>query len=240
MKFRLAILIPAFLVGNALANSGIFGGGSDCDEATIQGVLSLLRLENPYAQTTYLGNPITPLPGALLLSVPMLHAANILWLCLCPLIVLLNPRVWHCLAIGSDYPANTIYVCMAVLFYLRRRSMWSAAILGVTLSSRLNFLFVLPFAWGKRAWIAVVVFLVLSVPALPYMSHTAKIHPAYVAAAIPLALWLRGRVEPMLGISLVQMFLSWPSNSQLYSVFWWIPLCFYLEGQHGKAMWDLQ
>ncbi len=58
------------LVLYPLANSGRLGPGSDRDEALDQATTSLLRGEYPYYQVTYLNNPITPLPGALLLAAP--------------------------------------------------------------------------------------------------------------------------------------------------------------------------
>jgi hypothetical protein len=50
--------------------------GSDRDDALLDATSALLRGEFPYSRPTYLGNPITPLPGALLLAVPFVLAGN--------------------------------------------------------------------------------------------------------------------------------------------------------------------
>jgi hypothetical protein len=62
------------------------GAGTDADDALDLAVSSLLRGAYPYEQRTYLNNPITPLPGWIVLAIPFVvlfgRAAylNVFWL----------------------------------------------------------------------------------------------------------------------------------------------------------------
>lgn len=62
----LASVVTAFAVLFPHFNSQLPGHGSDRDDALNTAIAAVLHGEYPYARTTYLGNPITPLPGALL------------------------------------------------------------------------------------------------------------------------------------------------------------------------------
>lgn len=169
-------LIVMVAIAYPLANSGRFGGGSDVDDATIVAVGEMLKGNYAYYPKTYLGLPISPLPGALFLAVPWVIASalqfqNILWLVVLFMVLrqilqsnvstvaffwavpALSPTVLQSLVTGSDYIANTIYVLFSAWLVLRYAadgdaSVWkklaAAAFLGVGLSSRSNFLLVLP------------------------------------------------------------------------------------------------
>jgi uncharacterized membrane protein len=128
-----------FLIGYPLANSGLFGQGSDRDDALNVAVNELLQGRYPYHPQTYLNNPISPMPGALLLAGPFVllgNAAyqNIFWLfallltmarylrgdglallMLCS-ILLLSPTVMHELVTGGDMLANSIYLLLFVIW----------------------------------------------------------------------------------------------------------------------------
>src|SRR5882724_2182705 len=69
-------MLAIFLVVYPMANSGKFGGGSDTDEAITLAATNLLYGKYPYYARTYLGNPIDPLPGAILLSIPFVLLRN--------------------------------------------------------------------------------------------------------------------------------------------------------------------
>ena len=159
-----------------IANTNIVGQGSDADDAMITAATELVTGHFPYYHPTYLGNPISPLPGAILLSLPFVLLGvfwfqNIFWLGVFFLIVrshrhssfdglfvlglvlAVSPTVFQNLFTGSDYISNAIYVAAAMWFLIegvadRESPEWwrvlSAIFLGVALSSRSNFVLVLP------------------------------------------------------------------------------------------------
>ncbi len=177
----LVAVIAIVLLAYPLANSGRLGGGSDRDDALNLAARALLAGQFPYAEPTYLGNPISPLPGAILLSAPFVLLGtsayqNIFWLAAFYLIlrrqwrdprhallltwaVLLSPAVLHSLATGGDLLANALYVLVITAWLLHaaglgaRRWLPAAAALGLAISSRANFLLLLPllFAYLERA-----------------------------------------------------------------------------------------
>jgi hypothetical protein len=111
--------------------------GSDRDDALLDATAALLRGEFPYSRPTYLGNPITPLPGALILAVPFVLVrnvalANVFWCAalflglrswlgdprpalLALVLALVSPEVMHEIATGGDMFANGVYVGLFVL-----------------------------------------------------------------------------------------------------------------------------
>lgn len=169
-------------VAYPLANSGRFGGGSDGDDALMIAASALLQGDFPYQQLTYLGNPISPLPGAVILAIPFVLLGNVayqnvFWLAvfywangrllrdwrqsllLLWTILLLSPVVSRGLAAGSDYVSNTIYVLLFSLWvifaYSEPAAAWqrllAALLLGIGLSSRANFLLLLPLLFAAIA-----------------------------------------------------------------------------------------
>lgn len=132
-----AALTAFVLIVYPLANSGRLGAGSDADDALVAGVGELFAGRYPYYAATYLGNPISPLPGAMLLSIPFVlirfvALQNVFWLgafflvvrkflksgafalILLWTILIFSPTVMQNLATGADYAANTIYVLLAM------------------------------------------------------------------------------------------------------------------------------
>lgn len=116
-----------------MANSGRFGRGSDADDALLIAAGKLLSGEYPYYLSTYLGNLISPMPGAVLFSSPfvafgIIALQNIFWLGvlyltvrhyfkssklalgLVWLLLLFTPTVLQNLFTGADYVSNSIYV----------------------------------------------------------------------------------------------------------------------------------
>lgn len=73
----IAFLLVIFIVIYLNANVGIYGGGSDADDALKIGAKIVLNLDNPYRPKTYLGLPITPGLGALFLSIPLYLMENV-------------------------------------------------------------------------------------------------------------------------------------------------------------------
>ncbi len=80
----IVLIVPYFLY--PIANLGFKGGGgSDADEVTAAAVKALINFTYPYYTKSYLGNPVGPLPGSLILSVPFvllgnMALQNIFWL----------------------------------------------------------------------------------------------------------------------------------------------------------------
>jgi len=145
--------------------------GSDDDDAQEVGVRALFNGENPYGQQTYLGNPISPMAGALILAAPfaladIIAAQNVFWLGVFFLVLaresgsaptalglcwaaLLCLAVLHDLMTGTSHAANGVYVVVGLAWLTRAHGSTAAAIFfGVTLASRANFLFLLPCALG--------------------------------------------------------------------------------------------
>jgi hypothetical protein len=170
------VILAAFIVVYPMANANRPGAGSDGDDALNVAVNELIHGRYPYYPQTYLDNPISPLPGAVLLAVPFvllgssayqtlfwlfaffmamrnfLHGSRsallLLWV-----ILALSPAFWYALVIGSDYIANTFYVLLFSLWLIQAaarsrgsgaRAFLLAGLLGIGLSSRANFLLLLP------------------------------------------------------------------------------------------------
>nr|WP_143548184.1 hypothetical protein [Rhodopirellula sp. SM50] len=132
------LIVAAFAVLYPIANArNHLGGGSDQDEANNLAAAALLRGDYPYYPLTYLDNPLSSMPGSIVLAVPFYligNAAyqNLFWLAalcavaawrfangglallqLCCLLGLC-PVVWHSLVTGNDLFANTLYVLVAL------------------------------------------------------------------------------------------------------------------------------
>lgn len=148
-------------------------GASDTDDAIDIGVSALLNGSNPYRNTTFLGNPLTPLPGAFLLATPfylLQNSAlqNLFWIGLFAflfakdtkrpgsastmliLLLLGSPCVLYRIVQGGDYFSNNIYILVALLAMWRAKPesliSWISAALfaGIAYASRPNFLFLGP------------------------------------------------------------------------------------------------
>lgn len=167
----LACLVLVFVIVYPHANTHVAGQGSDRDDAGDLGARRLLDGHYLYGPRTYLGNPISQLPGELALLAPFVavlgHSAyaNVLALALLAgllvftgrtlasalvveLVVVLSPGVLREYVTGGDLIANTVYVAAAtVAAYTLATRRWAGVIaavaLGVTLASRGNFAYVL-------------------------------------------------------------------------------------------------
>ena len=80
----IVLIVPYFLY--PIANLGFKGGkGSDADEGVVTAVKALINFKYPYYTKSCLGNPVGPLPGSLILSIPFvllgsMALQNIFWL----------------------------------------------------------------------------------------------------------------------------------------------------------------
>ena len=172
----LCFLIAIFYLCYPIANSGIFGPGSDRDEDMNISTSALLHGRYPYYVKTYLGNQITHLPGSLFLSAPFVLLGNgayqnFFWillflimlkfhlgslrlaLFLLWLLFILSPALLHELITGGDLIANSLYILIFIFLTINTvsnphskkwKKVLSAILLGIGLSSRANFLFLLP------------------------------------------------------------------------------------------------
>jgi hypothetical protein len=179
----LGLLAAGFLVLFPLANSGKFGGGSDNDEALNVGISALLRGEFPYYFRTYLGAPLTPMPGELLFAAPFYALGNgayqnLLWIAVYGLflaqaagrlglgmvlllgMLIASPELLREYVTGGDLGSNTIFVLTFVFLLIatvgRRKTsavlrVAIAVILGIALSSRPNWMFLMPLVCGALA-----------------------------------------------------------------------------------------
>jgi hypothetical protein len=146
--------------------------GSDREDALCKELRAVQNHQYPYATRTFLGNPPTPLPGAMLLAAPFFwlgHIAwqNFLWSALFSLFttyffqhratalfflavfLLFAPANLSDLTSGGDYLVNFFYVTVAIALFTRslRLSFYAfipaALLLGVALSSRIIYAVVL-------------------------------------------------------------------------------------------------
>lgn len=67
----IAALAVVLLVIYPQINTSAMGTGSDDDDALNIAARALLSGTYPYSEPTYLGNPVAPLPGAVLLAIPL-------------------------------------------------------------------------------------------------------------------------------------------------------------------------
>lgn len=213
----LLALAVLFAVIYPHANTHAPNAGTDRDDAADLGGHALLRGEWPYRGRTYLDGGISQFPGLLLLATPFValgHSAYaaffwlpllfaLLWmlrgeprapLLLLWLALVLSPVLVREVVTGGDLVANSVSVMVAtwlVVVSLDRGGRVAVVLaglaLGFTLSSRLNFLFVLPplaavvwRRWGMRTASAVLGlaaagFLAVTLPF--YVGHTSDFPP---------------------------------------------------------------
>jgi hypothetical protein len=167
----IAFVAVAYALVYPVANTQIPGVGSDDDDALNVATHALLRGGFPYAVRTYLGNAVHHLPGAFVLASPFVVLGtsalqNLFWLpvfffviseesdrrtalSLAWLIFALSPVVMYEVVTGTGYVSNTIYVLLGLWWLVRTEQRAVAAIAwGVTLSSRANFILLLPLAFA--------------------------------------------------------------------------------------------
>jgi hypothetical protein len=186
-------------------------GASDNDDAIDVAIDELRAGRYPYYARTFLGGPLSPLPGALLLALPFYLVGdsalqNVFWTAvffwfvqrhtrslrvaveLAVLVLLLSPNVLYQIAQGIDYGANSIYVFIfaaLLVMNVRRgggvsgRAVLYAVLLGIGLSSRLNFLLIVPFVFvallRAASWKSAIV-----LSAVVLIAFVAIIAPFYV------------------------------------------------------------
>lgn len=159
------LFVTAFAIFYPFLQKHTLNGGSDREDALRIEITAVAQHRYPYATRTFLGNPPTPLPGAMLLATPFYllgHIAwqNLLWLALFMLFLLrlfrsrntamffllffllASPSNLGDFVTGGDYLTNLFYFVVAITLFVRgvpRSLAWSlltAVFLGIALSSR--------------------------------------------------------------------------------------------------------
>jgi hypothetical protein len=213
----LIILVALFALVYPHADAHTFGSGSDRDDAADLAANALRHGRYPYGAETYLGNPISQLPGGVLLAVPFEAIGQSAFAAFCwlPVFFLMLRKlagelrsplllVWVALALspvfvrelvtGGDLIANSVCVMVAawlVVTALDRPGTAGACVaalaLGLVLSWRLTFVFVVPpllvLFWRARGTRGAVAVAALSAAAfaavtLPfYLGHRTEFTP---------------------------------------------------------------
>lgn len=168
--FAALALATVVVVGFGTPDPQVIRFGSDRNEALTLATSRLLSGRYPYSEPTSLGVPVTPMPGALVISAPMVAATgnagfqNALALLLLAgavlyvsasaggaalawAVVLASPYVLYQIVVGGDLLQNAAFVAVAALWMLASSDWqrWLAALaFGVTLAWRPNFVFIVP------------------------------------------------------------------------------------------------
>jgi hypothetical protein len=157
--------VAAFAVLYPFMQKHTLNGGSDREDALRIELTAVAHHHYPYDARTFLGNPPTPLPGAMVLALPFYEIGHISWqnlfwlapflLCLLHLFrnwtaamffivvfLALSPSNLSDFVTGGDYLANFFYFAVAVTFLVHtfdRPFAWSVlatVFMGLVLSSR--------------------------------------------------------------------------------------------------------
>jgi hypothetical protein len=166
------VLTAAFAVLYPISLKHTLNSGSDREDALRIELSAVRQHQYPYDTHTFLGNPPTPLPGAMLLAAPFFaigHIAwqNFLWLALfflftirffryratalffLAVFLLFAPGNLSDFTSGGDYLTNFFYLAIAIALFTRSlphsfyAGISAALFLGVTLSSRVIYAVVL-------------------------------------------------------------------------------------------------
>jgi hypothetical protein len=249
-------LIAIFAFVYPRANVHVAGQGSDADDGLNLAVNELLNGRYPYSARTYLDNPISPLPGAILLAIPFVLLGssayqNLFWLgvfcfvlfrmmqswrgtlILFWTILIASPVVMNHVVTGGDYPTNTIYVLgfmwLTLSWGSRADSPWwkkllMVLLLGIGLSSRANFLLLMPqlfsaltlrAGWRTAATYSALAMLACAAITIPFWVHdpagfTPLHNQAHKVAEFQEVLPFASLVVPALG-GCISMALAWSS-----------------------------
>jgi len=198
-----ALVVAMYALVYPVVNTHAPGAGSDDDDALNIATNALLTGRFPYAVRTYLGNAVHHLPGMFVLAFPFVLLGtsalqNLFWLplffvvvrkecdsrtalSLAWLILALSPVVMYEVVTGTGYVSNTICVLLGLWWLVRTEHRAAAAIAwGVTLSSRANFILLLPLAFAvirqqtdSRTAIRAITFTCLAIACLtlPFYLH---------------------------------------------------------------------
>jgi hypothetical protein len=160
-----SVMVILYLFLYPLSQRHAVGSGSDAEDALRVAATQLMQFHYPYYGRTFAGNPITPLPGAVLLAVPFqavhrIGLQNIFWLagfiCFCAgffrrratalafLIVMTFAALVSLdhFVVGGDYTVNLWYVCVASYLFVKaydgNHRAWAGIAAGVLLGVTLS------------------------------------------------------------------------------------------------------
>lgn len=167
---KVIVVLIFFLVINSVTSS--IDTAVDRDEALDSAVSELVSGRYPYYVKTPIHNPLSPMPGAILIAAPFVALGdsayqNFFWLAVtllllpdqmrrskivsaCIWVILFSPLVFQEFIHGSDLIANNLYVVLVTLWGIKTSDAASPKLgwlrpiaFGILLSSRPNFIF-----WG--------------------------------------------------------------------------------------------
>jgi len=196
----------------------------DRDEALEIAATRFLNWQYPYSEKTQVGNPITPMMGAVLLAIPFVLLGNVasqnfFWLGVLLLFVrqkslslaclLLSPMILQEYFFESDLLTNSIYVSVAILLYTKNQNIITAIFLGVVLSSRMNMLvwfliLFLHFRDYKKMIAPTLVFLALTLPFFLY--SPLEFRPLHVFGKMKSAIPYSGAIIILLTLTFIFIF----------------------------------
>jgi hypothetical protein len=221
LLITLIVIYPVVDKGLVINGKVVFGE-SDNDDALNKATSELLRGRYPYYPKTDLGNPISPLPGSLILAVPFVLAGHVAYQNLFWLVVFFAAMIYHLkdgrsalvllwaifvlsptvvlyqFEVGNDYISNSLFVLLFTWLLINSVSQtnardWkklvSAILFGIGLSSRANFILIVPLVFstlvqtaGHRSafkWsaIALLTFVVVTIPF--YLSDPSGFSPLW-------------------------------------------------------------
>lgn len=168
------LLLAAFIFIYPKTNAGIFGPGSDRDEDLSRACALTLSGLSPYGELTYSGHPVQAMPGMIAAALPFHAAGNaaygnLFWLAAlfaalrrqCRstaraslvfwALLFLSPEILREFLTGGTLLTNALFISIAVYWLIDAadspapaRLSASSALLGALLSSRPNYLLLLP------------------------------------------------------------------------------------------------
>jgi hypothetical protein len=173
VAMAVALLVVVYPKANAHFDADGNVRGSDRDEALDMGATALLHGRYPYAEPTYQGSPISPMPGAFILAMPFVLVRSsayqiLFWLPAFALTAramakhvsggaiaaLMLVPLWLAevqeIATGGDYQVDCLYnICIALWLIIAVRKSLAIAVpiavlMGLALSSRSNYLLTTP------------------------------------------------------------------------------------------------
>ena len=166
----LVTVVGAFVALYPGAKTGAYGPGSDSDDSVNVAVRGLLHGRYPYYARTYLGNEVHEMPGMLLLYTPFVLLgnsaySNLFWLALflfvCQeelrdsrqslllfwMLLALSPVVMQQVVTGGNHLTNGLFTMVSLWWMVRRDHPVAAVVFGLSISSRANFLLLIPLAF---------------------------------------------------------------------------------------------
>lgn len=260
LVFTLLILFVTFLQIYPMLNTALPGRGSDGDDALHLAAQALLRGDYPYHGRTYLGNPIINLPGTIILALPFTllgHTAaqNFFWLALFGLalcrhwqdnrtvlfyfwsLLFTSPYLTYALWIGNDHISNGLQIFLFSWGLMEsagkspKKAIFWAILLGIGLSSRLNFVLLLPLL-GAGLW--------RRAGKMPALAYTMLALCIFSALTLPFYLYDPTHFTPALTANKLAQFDTYFPNASLIislgTAFFAVLIAFHPQNGHWQML----